>query len=196
MECVFQGSRSSGAYNHQILRGSGTPPGNDFKCIDFPASLTRCTHTYKQMRFILLACSFFKNLNLLTTFILKSGFWGSLQKSEHLAFLHPSFSIATVSWSCRSRSGVQPWRYNRVTWGTVPKAVVPKPHSRPVKAGTVFNKSSSSQCLLSAYFLQETTLKIELLHKIYLCWGHRPCIKMVKRKQARYRIHWASSELY
>lgn len=63
------------------------------------------------------------------------GFKFLLQKSEHLALLHPNFSIATISWSCRSQpSGVQPWLHNRITWGPFPKNTEAQPHGRPIKA--------------------------------------------------------------
>lgn len=71
------------------------------------------THTHSQAAcrcgLFYLHAVFFKNLNLLTTHYENLGFKFLLQKSEHLALLHPSFSIATISWSCRSQpSGVQP----------------------------------------------------------------------------------------
>lgn len=124
------------------------PQVGDLKSIGLPIPLHRYTHTYTiyrhtphtphtsslQMWFILLAHSFFKILNLLTTHYKNMGFKFLLQKSEHLALLHPNFSIATIRWSCRHQpSGVQPWLHNRITWGAFSKIPMPKPHSRPIK---------------------------------------------------------------
>lgn len=61
---------------------------------------------------------------------------------------------------------------------------------------TNFNKSSSSKCFLSAYFVPETTLERELMCKICSCWGHRPYIKMIISKHAEYEICLVPSEPY